>query len=176
MKREIVNVQQKLHIAQYGACFPIGEVRALGGGNLFVDRPFLDHPTCRRLQIHLLPAWGWQVCRYLDAEGREVGAWNWYVDIARIEEKRGNLIVNDLYLDVGVHEGRAYQVLDLDEFSVALAVGELSPADTRWALDSLHRLVELLGAHGYQMGQVLAHALAHPPGAAPAPVRNGRRV
>ncbi len=178
MKREIVNVQQKLHIAQYGHCFPITETRSLGGGNLFIDRPFVDHPTCKRLQMHLLPAWGWQVCRYLDARNRETGLWDWYVDIARIEDKRGNLIVNDLYLDVGVHEGRSYQVLDLDEFSAALAVGEISPTDSRWALESLHRLVELLAAHGFQMEKVLALALERSPATAmsAASSRHARRV
>lgn len=69
----------------------------------------------------------------VDPHGRN----SWYVDLVTVDVQHNRYTFRDLYLDVMVPtDGRAYRMLDLDEYADALADGSLSLAD---AVDGLRR-------------------------------------
>lgn len=162
MKRDIIDTVGRLHVTAKGFAYPIDRLERFGP-YLCMGREFRDHPTVRYLTAYLFPAQGWQVCRYTPHKGAH---WcDWYVDICSIAETDGRLTVTDLYLDVAVHEGRSYDLLDCDEFGEAVTSGQLALPLMRSALESLQRLADALVRHEYRM-EPLLESLLHPMAAA----------
>ena len=158
MKREIVDTERRLHITSNGGVYPIDRLEYVGEA-LYIEREFRDHPHVRYFQAYLLPEHGWQVCRYIPHQGAH---WcDWYVDICRIEVAGARWIREDLYLDLGVHDGRGYDLLDAEELGEAVAAGELRVGDAGYALHALQRFCDRLKEFGYQV-QPLLDAVLYP--------------
>lgn len=156
MKRDVIHTELGMHVTAKGTSYPFDRLQRFGTA-ICMEREFRNHPTVRYLQAYLLPEQGWQVCKYTPHQGAH---WcDWYVDICRIEEQEGNYVVTDLYLDVGVHEGKGYDLLDCDELGEALGDGHITVEMARGALDSLQRLCEALAQHNYRMERLLATCL-----------------
>jgi uncharacterized protein len=158
LKRETIDLTNRVHVTGKGIAYPIDRLSRVGRG-LLMERQFRDHPTVRYLQAWLLPHEGWRVCRYTPHEG--VHWCDWYIDICQIEETDDRCLVTDLFLDVGVHEGKGYDLLDCDELGAALTAGLISARQAQGALDSLQYLCDLLVRYEYRM-EPLLQALLDP--------------
>lgn len=157
MKRAIINPGDRTHrIVAKNQTYRIDRVEQIGTC-LYFGRPFVDHPSVRYFEAWLLPEHGWQVCRYTPHAGAH---WcDWYVDICRIEMRDGAYHVTDLYLDVAVHDGKRYEMLDGDEFGEAIAVGDVTPGVACYALDAMQRLCHALAQVDCRMQPLLEAAL-----------------
>lgn len=159
MKLETVHPAEGRQVGSGGRVYAVDAVRALPGGALYFGRPWINSERYSYFESFLLPDLGAQVCTYTAIPPARA-PWDWYVDIARITQADGVFRILDLYLDLGVYEGRGYDVLDLDEFADALKLGTISAADADYALRSLHHLTALLADNHYAMERLLCARLS----------------
>jgi predicted RNA-binding protein associated with RNAse of E/G family len=157
MKRCVIDPRARQHRFNNGYSYAITRLEQRGD-MLYFERPFVNHPHIQEFRAYLVPAEGWQICQYVPHQGKH---WcDWYVDICRITVEPEGWVMDDLFVDLGVHEGRGYDLLDTDELADALERGEISAADAAYALRSTQRLVEALAATGYAMQPLLAGLIA----------------
>lgn len=157
MKRCVIDPATRQHRFNNGYAYAIGRLERYGE-ILYFERPFVNHAAIRELRAYLVPAEGWQICQYIPHQGTH---WcDWYVDICRITVSAEGWVMDDLFLDLGVHDGKGYDLLDADELADALASGEISTAEAMYALRSTQRLAEALAATGYLMQPLVAGLLA----------------
>ena len=72
-------------------------------------------------------------------------ATSWYVDLVRLTVAGDAITVDDLFIDVIIPtDGRAYRLLDLDEFAEAIGAGHVPLPE---ALDALTRWQRFLDRH-----------------------------
>ena len=158
MKLETLHPAASHQVGSSGRIYPVDTIRPHSGGALYFGRPWINSERYSYFESFLLPDLGVQVSCYTAIPPARF-PWDWYVDIARITQPGGVWRIHDLYLDLGVHEGRGYDILDLDEFADALKLGAIAPADADYALRSLHRFTALLADHGYAMERLLCGRL-----------------
>lgn len=95
-----------------------------------------------------LPKRGWLVRRnYKDY---------WYIDLGIFKKIEGDLYGwTDLWLDViAPKSASTYQVLDADEFGVALKTGNVSIELAAFAMDNFHHLVEVMHKGSFPIPEV----------------------
>lgn len=124
---------------------------------LFVGRHFEGHPRIRHWQAHLLPELNMVVCRYDFHGPREH---DYYLDVARITSQNHLWTVEDLYLDLIVHDGLRAEILDTDELLAARAAGYLSEGDMQQAVAVAHQALSGLARAGYSLtGWLASHGV-----------------
>ncbi len=122
---------------------------------LFVARPFTQHPRIAYWQAHLLPALGVQVCRYTLHAGRP---FDYYIDIARITRSGAVWELRDHYLDVLVWGGLRAEIVDTDELVASVHAGLIEQGEALQAVESLHRVLNGLARHHYDVNAWLAES------------------
>lgn len=154
MKLETVHPAEWRQVGSRGQSYTIDACQRYACGALYFGRPWVNSSRYSYFESFVVPDLGIQVCAYT-AIAPYAYPWDWYVDIARITEVDGVYRIHDLYLDLGIYEGRGYDVLDLNEFADALKTGAIRPDDADYALRSLHALTALLAQHRYAMERLL---------------------
>jgi uncharacterized protein len=122
---------------------------------LYVSRPMVDHPTLTHLRSWLLPDLGIRVTDFSWRPGHE-RLQDHYLDIVDITRDGTTWWTEDHYIDLVVHTGERTEVLDLDEFTEAVAAGLLDAQRAERALATSHRTLGGLAAHGHDLGRWLA--------------------
>ena len=64
--------------------------------------------------------------------------------------------MTDHYLDIVVRTGQVAEVIDVDEFVAAVALGLLDPLTAEAAMHRTHRAVDGIAAHGHDLDAWLA--------------------
>jgi uncharacterized protein len=122
---------------------------------LYMAREVTGHQSLSYRESWLLPDLGIQVTDWYFHPGHERDQ-DFYIDIGLIRpgERRWQLV--DLYLDVVLRTGRGLDVLDTDELLAATAEGYIDARTARQAIETTHRTVDQLAAHGYDVAAWLA--------------------
>ena len=81
---------------------------------------------------------------------------DFYLDIGTIERHGDRWTLTDHYLDIVVRTGRDAEVLDVDEFVAAVALGLLDAATAEAAMHRTYRAVDGIAAHGHDLDAWLA--------------------
>jgi predicted RNA-binding protein associated with RNAse of E/G family len=131
------------------------EVYAETDFGLFMSRAMVDRPMAHWLQSWLLPDLGLCVTDFWWNPGHERDQ-DFYLDVCTIARDGGRYLLTDLYLDIVVRTGRESEVIDVDEFSAAVAEGLLDPTTAQRALEDTFTAVNGLAAHGHDLDAWLA--------------------
>lgn len=151
-KVQIHNLIARTHTVKAGT-FPVRTYLEHPHG-LYVERPFYNHPLYRHWQAHILPALGWQICRFTPHEGEH---WcEYYVDMVSVRREGHIWSVQDLYLDLGITKDRKLLVLDTDELFAAVGQGLISLAQAASSTASLHELINRLAEHDNDLPAMLS--------------------
>lgn len=67
-----------------------------------------------------------------------------YVDLVKVWEDAEYIYVEDMYVDVLLHERSYYHVIDLEEFGEALATRQLSITESKRVLENTQHFVDSL--------------------------------
>lgn len=113
---------------------------------LHAARAYPGHPQIAYDHMFFLPELGLDV--FAPAVHDEPGPLSWYVDIAHITPGRAVWRARDLYLDVVIRREGTVFVEDTDEYLAARREGLLTSWEADYALESAHRLLNGLSAHG----------------------------
>jgi predicted RNA-binding protein associated with RNAse of E/G family len=97
----------------------------------------------------LIPASGWVINRFTMRPDAQPFPADWYIDIDHIEVEGNTWRVDDRFLDVIIHEGRGYEVLDADELADAIEQHEIETREVIGALRALHVLCDQLPRLGF---------------------------
>ena len=122
---------------------------AAHGTDLYFVRPYVRQKVRYTRHTWVYPARGITVSKMIPPEGHPPFWCDWYIDIVRAERGGSRWTVTDLYMDVGVHEGRAYTLKDVDEVGAALVERLISRADAAYILHALHDVTHDLKDNGY---------------------------
>lgn len=122
---------------------------------LFFARPLPGNARIIYQRCWVLPAHGWVISRFTFAPG-VVPDSDWYIDVDQTRLEPTEWTIHDRYLDLFIHEGRAYDVLDAAEFADALAAGEIGQPEALAALRDLDAVCKALRRHGYSCAALLA--------------------
>lgn len=117
---------------------------------LYLARTMPGHPTFAALESWLLPAPGLRVTRWHWHSGHERDL-DFYLDVVDVETGDRRWRTVDHYLDVEVRDGRGAELLDIDEFVVAVRAGLLDAATAQRAMERACAAVDGLARHGYDL-------------------------
>ena len=123
------DVPARVNIDNKGLVRPVDEYRETPFG-LYMSRAMVNRPTADWMQTWLLPELGIAVTDWWWTPGH-VRDQDFYLDIGTIERHGDRWTLTDHYLDIVVRTGRDAEVLDVDEFVTAVALGLLDAADRR---------------------------------------------
>ncbi|MER7011868.1 DUF402 domain-containing protein [Saccharopolyspora sp. NPDC000359] len=117
---------------------------------LYLTRAMPGHVRLAALESWLLPALGLRVTRWHWRPGHERDL-DYYLDVVDVEvgEQRWRSV--DHYLDVEVRTGRAADLLDVDEFVVAVRAELLDAETAQRAMEHAYAAVDGLARHGYDL-------------------------
>lgn len=132
------------HVAEY-------RVEPFG---LYLARPVPDHPKLRALESWLLPDHRLRITRWNFLPGQANG-WDFYVDVAGIEPGPDHWRTVDHYLDVQVADGRTAELLDVDEYLLAVRAGLLDERTAEQAMRAACAAMDGLARHGYRLADWL---------------------
>jgi hypothetical protein len=133
---------------------------AAHGDDLYFERPYLNGGVRYTRHTWIFPAKSITVSRMIAPPDRPPFWCDWYIDIVRAARDGARWTVTDLYLDVGVHERRAYTLKDVDEVAQALTERIISRDDTAHILQALHAITRELKDNGYSGARLLGAYLA----------------
>lgn len=122
---------------------------------LYYARLWDDHPRIAGNETWLLPAQAWAVTRFSYRPGAQRHAWDWYIDIDHISVSPDTWTISDRFLDIVVHEGAGYEVLDADELADGIDADEISRTETIAALRALDALTKALQRAGFSVTMLL---------------------
>lgn len=122
---------------------------------LYMARPMIDHPRASYVESWLLPELGIRVTDWWWNPGCERDQ-DFYLDIATIERGTVRWSSLDLYLDIVVAAGRYAEVVDVDEFLMALRASLLDEATAQQAMTTTHTTLDGLARHDYDLTSWLA--------------------
>ncbi len=122
---------------------------------LYFGRQGANNPGIAYQERWLLPEQGWVVIRWTMQPGVEPFAYDWYVDIDRVDIEDSRWTITDRYLDMIVREGQGYEVLDADELAEAVGLGAIMLPDALSSLRSLDALCKALRRHDFSMLSLL---------------------
>lgn len=154
----LVSVSARTVRGRSGETFPLERLE-LSDGALYYGRTFGDHPSICYHERWLLPAQGWVINRFTPYPDKPPFWCDWYVDIDRVESSGDTWRVDDCFLDIGIHEGRGYEVLDADELADGIEQEEIALVEALAALRSLNALCVALPQLGFS-GPALLEAYA----------------
>jgi predicted RNA-binding protein associated with RNAse of E/G family len=153
-KIENFDVTARTNVDPKGYVRQVDEYRVEPFG-LYMAREVEGHRSLAYRESWLLPELGIQVTDWYFHPGQERDQ-DFYIDIGLIRpgERRWQLV--DLYLDVVLRTGRGLDVLDTDELLAATAEGYIDARTAQQAIETTHRTVDQLAAHGYDVTAWLA--------------------
>jgi predicted RNA-binding protein associated with RNAse of E/G family len=122
---------------------------AAHGDELYFERPYVKQGVRYTRHVWVYPSRGITVSKMIPPSGHPPFWCDWYIDIVRAARDGARWTVTDLYMDVGVHEGRAYTLKDVDEVGEALTERILSRQDVAYILHALHDITHDLKDNGY---------------------------
>jgi len=150
----LVNTGERTVRGRDGAVYPLEQL-AVHGGALYYGRVFANHPQVCYHERWLLPAQGWVVNRFRTLPQLPPFWCDWYIDLDSTEVDGDRWLVADRFLDVGVHEGRGYEVLDADELAGGIEQHEITLAESLQALRDLSALCTALPSLGFSGAALL---------------------
>jgi hypothetical protein len=133
---------------------------AAHGMDLYFERPYVKQRVRYQRHTWVFPGRGITVSRMIPPPEHPPFWCDWYIDIVRADRNGSRWSVADLYLDVGVHEGKAYTLKDVDEVGAALTERILSRPDVAYILHALHDVTHELKDNGYSGVALLGGYLA----------------
>lgn len=138
---------------------PKGHVRAVelyreAPHGLYLSRPMPGHVSLAHLRSWLLPSEGLRITDFTFHPGHERHQ-DFYLDVVDVERDGPLWRTVDHYLDLVVLTGQWTEVVDLDEYAEAVALGLLAPDAAVRALETSHRVVAGLHAHGHDLDRWL---------------------
>jgi predicted RNA-binding protein associated with RNAse of E/G family len=148
------DVPARVNIDNKGLVRPVDEYRETPFG-LYMSRAMVNRPTADWVQTWLLPELGIAVTDWWWRPGH-VRDQDFYLDIGTIERHGDRWTLVDHYLDIVVRTGRDAEVLDVDEFVTAVALGLLDAATAEAALHRSYRALDGIAAHGHDLDAWLA--------------------
>lgn len=148
-KREIFDVAAGTNTDPKGFLRHVSEYRVEPFG-LYLSREMQGHPKLAWVESWLLPALGIRVTDWWFTPGNERDQ-DFYLDIVDIERDGDIWRTVDHYLDIVVRTGRDSEVIDIDEYVEAIAIGVLDPVAGERALTSSYRAVAGLTGHGHDV-------------------------
>ncbi|MBN9100110.1 MULTISPECIES: DUF402 domain-containing protein [unclassified Pseudonocardia] len=143
------DVPAQVNIDTKGNARPVDEYRETHFG-LYMSRAMVDRPTAHWMQTWLLPGLGLAVTDWWWKPGHARDQ-DFYLDVCEIHREDERWIMTDHYLDIVVQHRRGAQVIDVDEFTAAVAQGLLAPDAAELALHRTYRAVDGLASHGYDL-------------------------
>jgi uncharacterized protein len=117
---------------------------------LYMARPVPGHRSLAYRESWLLPELGIQVSDWHRHPGHDSDH-DFYIDVALVRPGDSTWQLVDLYLDITLRTGRDLTVLDTDELLGATAAGYIDNRTAQQALETTHRTVDRLAAHGYDL-------------------------
>ena len=127
---------------------------------LYMSRAMVGRTSAHWIRSWLLPTLGLAVTDFSWNPGHERDQ-DFYLDIATISRDGPRWVLVDHYLDIVVQQRRSAQVIDVDEFTAALAGGLIDPGGAEAALHATIRAVAGLAAHGNDLDAWLAEVGVH---------------
>jgi uncharacterized protein len=130
--------------------------------DVFTEQPwglYLARPTPGRAQFHyleswLLPALGLRVTIFHFNAGHERDQ-DFYLDVGRFTRDGDVWTSEDHYLDLVLRTGRDVELIDVDELTMAVRDGLLSPETAAQAMHDATRAIDGLASHGYRLDRWL---------------------
>lgn len=146
-------------LAEHTNTDPKGYVRAvtryrLEPFGLYLARPAPGHPRIAAIESWLLPSLGLRVTRWYWHPGHEEDI-DFYLDMVDIEAGERRWRTVDHYLDVVVRDRRGADLLDIDEFVVAVQAKLLGADTAERAMQRACATVEGLARHQYDLSNWL---------------------
>lgn len=117
---------------------------------LYLARPLPDHPRLAALESWLLPALGLRVTRWYWRPGHDRDI-DFYLDLVDVESGDAQWRTVDHYLDLEVRQGRGLELLDVDEFVLAVQSGLLDPKTAERAMRRAGAAMEGITRCGYDL-------------------------
>jgi predicted RNA-binding protein associated with RNAse of E/G family len=117
---------------------------------LYMSRAMVDRPTAHWMQSWLIPGLGLCVTDWWWNPGH-VRDQDFYLDICDIVRDDDVWTLTDHYLDIVVQHRRGAQLIDIDEFVGAVALGLLDPAAAELAVHRAARIIDGLASHDYDL-------------------------
>jgi hypothetical protein len=148
-KIETFDLPGRYHIDPKGFVRQVDVYRVEPFG-LYMARPVPGHREFAYRESWLLPELGIQVSDWHCRPGHERDQ-DFYIDIALVRPGEQSWQLVDLYLDVTLRTGRGLTVLDTDELLGATAAGHIDNRTAQQAIETAHRTVDRLAAHGYEL-------------------------
>jgi uncharacterized protein len=148
------DVPGRVNIDNKGLVRPVDEYRETPFG-LYMSRPMVNRPTADWMQTWLLPELGIAVTDWWWKPGHSRDQ-DFYLDICEIVRQGDRWILTDHYLDIVVRTGQGAEVIDVDEFVAAVALGLLDARSAEAAMHRTHRAVDGIAAHGHDLDAWLA--------------------
>lgn len=143
------DVPAQVNIDTKGNSRAVDEYRETPFG-LYMSRAMVDRPTAYWMQTWLLPGLGLAVTDWWWNPGHARDQ-DFYLDVCDIHREDERWVMTDHYLDIVVQHHRGAQVIDVDEFTGAVAQGLLDPGAAELALHHTYRAVDGLASHGYDL-------------------------
>jgi predicted RNA-binding protein associated with RNAse of E/G family len=153
------DVPRMVNIDNKGCVRPV-EVYTETAFGLYMSRPIVGRPSANWIETWLLPDLGIAVSDWWWNPGHERDQ-DFYLDIATITRDGARWILVDHYLDIVVQHRRSSRVLDVDEFTAAVAAGLIDPAGAEAAMHATHRALAGLCTHGHDLDAWLAELGIH---------------
>lgn len=122
---------------------------------LYMSRAMVARPTAHWMESWLLPDLGLCVTDWWWNPGHARDQ-DFYLDVCEIVRDGDRWLLTDHYLDIVVRQRRSAEVIDVDEFVAAVALGLIDPATAEAALHRTHRAIDGLAAHGHDLDAWLA--------------------
>lgn len=117
---------------------------------LYLARPMPGQPKIAALESWLLPSLGLRVTRWYWRPGHERDL-DFYLDLVDVESGDAQWRTVDHYLDLEVRQGRDVELLDVDEFVLAVQSGLLEPETAERAMRRACAALEGITRCGYDL-------------------------
>ncbi len=148
------DVPARINIDTKGIERAVDEYRLTPFG-LYMSRAMINRPTAHWVQSWLLPELGLCVTDWWWNPGHERDQ-DFYLDVCEIVRDGDRWLLTDHYLDIVVHQHCGAELIDVDEFVAAVALGLLDPAAAESAMLRAYRAIDGLAAHGHDLNAWLA--------------------
>jgi predicted RNA-binding protein associated with RNAse of E/G family len=143
------DVPARLNIDTKGVERAVDEYRVTPFG-LYMSRAMVARPTAHWMESWLLPDLGLCVTDWWWNPGHARDQ-DFYLDVCEIVRDGDRWRLTDHYLDIVVRNRRSAEVIDVDEFVSAVALGLLAADAAEAAMHRAYRAVDGLAAHGHDL-------------------------
>lgn len=143
----VVDVAERRVCDRDGAWYRAQQLTVSDAG-LYYYRDFPDGTLFSRNEKWILPGPAWVINRFAFLPGRPAPM-DWYIEPDLITVADGLWRVRDAFLDLEVHEGARYELLDADELADGLAAYEISLDEAMRALRAIDSLCKALRSNGF---------------------------